>query len=217
MGDIENRSFPEVETEIFNPHHFYAAFVFDRANERETDIRTLIEEAQELGYPIRYWWLSDAMELQDCPDRLIVCVHHPSTSENAGMDLYDKLKEKQVVWDDLESAAMDEYSILGAPVIGPANLRSPNGERLFPHATLEDDDTTQSEETLLTITAEDVREEAEDYLGRELTDKELSAVLEKFKKSLEYLDWRPFLDEVIQQCQNTGQVSHAADSSPNAD
>ena len=211
MGGIENRSFPEVESEILSPHHFYAAYVFDNASEREADIMTLIEEAHEHGYPVRYWWLSDAMELQGCPDRLIVCVHHPLASESAGMDLYDKLKEKQVVWDDLEAAAIDEYSLLGAPVMALANIRSPYGDRLFPHADSEDVDTTQSDEALFTITAQDVREEAGDYLGRELTDEELPAVLEKFKKSLEYLDWRPYLDEAIQQYQKAGQVSPAVD------
>jgi hypothetical protein len=213
MGDIERQPFiqSDPESEILDPHHFYAAYVFDQAHERETDIRTLIEEAQEHGYPVRYWWLSDAMELSGSPDRLIVCVHHPSGSENAGMDLYDTLKEKQVPWDDLEAAAMDEYSLLGAPVTDLANIRSPYGERLFPHAASEDVDTSPSDESLFTITAEDVREEAENYLGRELTDEELPAVLEKFKKSLEYLDWRPFLDEAIQMCQKVGQIGFNAD------
>ncbi|MCJ7533472.1 MAG: hypothetical protein MUO64_20915 [Anaerolineales bacterium] len=76
------------------------------------------------------------MELQGFPDRLIVCVHHPSTSENAGMDLYDFLKEKQVTWDDLEAAAMDEYRYLGKLVENPGDFRTPYGNRLFPHATL---------------------------------------------------------------------------------
>ena len=218
MGDIERQPFiqSDPESEILDPHHFYAAYVFDQTSERETDIRTLIEEAQEHGYPVRYWWLSDAMELQGSPDRLIVCVHHPSASENAGMDLYDTLKEKQVTWDDLEAAAMDEYSLLGAPVTGLANIRSPDGDRIFPHAASEELDTSQSDESLFTITAEDVREEAENCLGRELTDEELPAVLEKFKKSLEYLDWRPFLDEAIQQCQKAGQVGPDTDELKNA-
>ena len=208
---------PIEQPEFLHPGHFYAAYVFDQAHERETDIQILIGEAQRLGYPVRYWWLSDAMELSGFPDRLIVCVHHPSGSEIAGMDLYDKLKEKQVDWDDLEAAAMDEYSLLGTPVTSLANIRSTYGDRLFPHAVSKDVDTSQSNEALFTITAEDVREEAEDYLGRELTDEELPAVLEKFKKSLEYLDWQPYLDEAIQQCQKVGQVSPAADTSPNAD
>ena len=219
MGGIERQPFiqSDPESEILNPHHFYAAYVFDQTSERKADIRTLIEEAQEHGYPVRYWWLSDAMELSGFPDRLIVCVHHPSGSENAGMDLYDTLKEKQTTWDDLEAAAMDEYSLLGAPVTGLANIRSPDGDRIFPYAASEKLDTSQSDEALFTITAEDVREEAENYLGRELTDEELPAVLDKFKKSLEYLDWRPFLDEAIRQCQNIGQINHAVDTSPNAD
>ncbi len=83
-------------------------------------------------------------------------------------------------------------------------------------ATSEDVDTSQSDEALFTITAEDVREEAEDYLGRELTDEELPAVLEKFKKSLEYLDWRPFLDEAIRMCQKAGQVGPDTDELKNA-
>jgi hypothetical protein len=57
MGEFENQSFlgknPE-SAEILNPCHFYAAYVFDQANEREHDIQTLIEQAQGLGYPVRY-------------------------------------------------------------------------------------------------------------------------------------------------------------------
>ena len=208
---------PIKQSEFLHPGHFYAAYVFEQAHERETDIQMLIGEAQRLGYPVRYWWLSDAMELSGSPDRLIVCVHHPSSSEIAGMDLYDSLKEKQVTWDDLEAAAMDEYSLLGAPVTSLANIRSPYGDKLFPHAVSKDVDISQSNEVLFTITAEDVREEAEEYLGRELAEEELPAVLEKFKKSLEYLDWRPYLDEAIQHCQKAGQVSPAADPLPNAD
>ncbi len=157
------------------------------------------------------------MELSGFPDRLIVCVHHPSGSEIAGMDLYDTLKEKQVTWDDLEAAAMDEYSILGAPVTGLANICSPYGDRLFPHATSQEFDASQTDKAIFTITAEDVREQAGDYLGRELTDKEMPTVLKKFKKNLEYLDWRPYLDDAIQQSQKAGQVNPPADTSLNAD
>lgn len=156
------------------------------------------------------------MELSGFPDRLIVCVHHPSASEIAGMDLYDTLKEKQVSWDDLEAAAMDEYSLLGAPLTGLANIRSPYGDRQFPHTVSEDVDTSQSDEALFTITAEDVREEAENYLGRELTDQELPVVLEKFKKNLEYLDWRPYLEEAIRVCQKVEQVGPDTDELKNA-
>ena len=57
MGNIEHQAFiqSDPESEILAPHHFYAAYVFDNASERKTDIRTLIEEAQEHGYPVRYW------------------------------------------------------------------------------------------------------------------------------------------------------------------
>ena len=49
------------------------------------------EQARRFGYPVRYWWLSEAVDLQGFPDRLIVCAHHPSRDEDAGMDLYDAL------------------------------------------------------------------------------------------------------------------------------
>jgi len=85
-----------------------------------------------LGYPVRYWWISDAMELQGFPDRLIVCVHHPSTSEDAGMDLYDALKEKGVTWDDLEAAVVDEYRYLGNPFFNWAICARHTGTGSFP-------------------------------------------------------------------------------------
>jgi hypothetical protein len=58
---------------------------------------------------MRYWWLSDAIDIEGYPDRLIVCVHHPSSSEDAGKDLFNALEEKNVFRGDLEAAALDEY------------------------------------------------------------------------------------------------------------
>ena len=66
----------------------------------------------------------------------IVCVHHPSVSEDGGMDLYDTLKEKEVTWDDLEAAAVDEYRHLGKSAKKLDDLHSPFGNLLFPHAIL---------------------------------------------------------------------------------
>ncbi|MCK4978632.1 MAG: hypothetical protein KAS36_16980 [Anaerolineales bacterium] len=114
------------------PGHFYAAYVFDQAETRAHDVETIIKQAQQLSYPVRYWWLSEAMELQGFPDRLIVCVHHPSTSEDAGMDLYDALEEQEINWDDMEAAALDEYRYLGKSVAEPGNIRRPGGAFLFP-------------------------------------------------------------------------------------
>jgi hypothetical protein len=134
MGDHEHLSLSEErpEAEFFDPRHFYDAYIFDAADEREQDIQALIEQAKGLGYPLRYWWLSDGMELQGFPDRLIVCVHHPSSSEDAGLDLYDALKERDVAWNDLEAAVVEEYRYLGKPVEGLNDLRSSHGDRLFP-------------------------------------------------------------------------------------
>ncbi len=137
MGDQEryppgeNGSIPEIE--IIHPGHFYAAYIFDRVDTRESDITRLIEEAKNLGYPFRYWWLSHAMDLEGSADRLILCVHHPSRQPDAGMDLYQVLKEQQVAWDDLEAAMMEEYLWLGQSFREPGELIRPDGAPLFPH------------------------------------------------------------------------------------
>jgi len=118
--------------EDLQPHHFYAAYIYEDAEAHESDITTLLESAQELGYPRRYWWLSEVIDIKDSPDRLIVCIHHPSSTEDAGMDLYDKLKTQQVVWDELEAATVEEYRQFGKPVSDLGKLYYPDGALLFP-------------------------------------------------------------------------------------
>jgi hypothetical protein len=202
--------------ENLDPRHFYAAYVFDRANERETDIEAIIEEASKLDYPLRYWWLSDAMELQGFPDRLIVCVHHPSTHEDAGMDLYDSLKEKRVTWDDLEAAAVDEYRYLGNPAFELGDLRSPYGNLLFPEAVSEERRSPEFEDVLLVITPENIRAELHGRLGREVSDEELSAVLVYFKTALDLLGWTFYLDKALNMSVEARQERWDAGSAPNA-
>jgi hypothetical protein len=133
VSDFEDGDLGQAEEDL-DPRHFYAAYVFDQANERRDDVATLIEQAQQLGYPARYWWLSQAMELEGNPDRLIVCVHHPSIGEDAGMDLYQALGERQVTWDGLEAAAVDEYRLLGRPIEGPEAICRRDKTQLFPPA-----------------------------------------------------------------------------------
>jgi hypothetical protein len=123
--------------ENLDPRHFYAAYSFDKAESRHDDIVTLVAEARRLGYPVRYWWLSDAMELSDDPDRLIVCVHHPSSAEDAGMDLYEALKEKGMASDDLEKAAVEEYLRYSKTIQGTDGVLKPDGVALFPPGTPE--------------------------------------------------------------------------------
>ena len=107
-------------TEHLDPHHFYAAYAFDNATSRRRDVAVLLHEAQRLSYPVRYWWLSEAMDLQDAPDRLIVCVHHPSLAEDAGMDLYSALskiaQKHEVAWDSLEAAQDDGHHLTLCPL-----------------------------------------------------------------------------------------------------
>ena len=40
------------KTESLNPRHFYAAYIFNRAESRERDVNLVIENAQRLGYPL---------------------------------------------------------------------------------------------------------------------------------------------------------------------
>lgn len=126
------RSEGNLLVEILRPGDFYAAYIFDQPISREADITQVIDQAQEQGYPLRYWWLSQAMDLMDSPDRLIVCVHHPGGSSNAGMDLYQTLHDGGVTWDDLEAADMDEYMWLGTTVQSLADLLQTAGVPLFP-------------------------------------------------------------------------------------
>lgn len=211
MGDRERGPQSNDQQEILDPHHFYASYVFDKADEHETDIGIILQQAGGLGYPVRYWWLSDAMDLQGTPDRLILCVHHPSRSEDAGMDLYESLSQKAVTWDDLEAAAVNEYRFLGKPVKVLEDMRSPFGNNLFLQKRSEKEP-LENKVALFIITPEDVRGEVESRLGRELTEMEFSVVLAKFKKSLDWLDWAFYLDETTRQCQETGQLGpHAED------
>ncbi|MFC1878925.1 hypothetical protein ACFLZW_03330 [Chloroflexota bacterium] len=207
----------QIETETLDPRHFYAAYVFDRPNERDGDIETVLQQAQDLGYLVRYWWLSDAMELQGFPDRLIVCVHHPTASEDAGMDLYDALKEKGVNWDDLEAAAIDEYRYIGNPVFELGELRSPYGNWLFPDAVSKEKRQPHSTDALIVITQDDIRTELQERLGREPTDEELAVVLPWFQKALEQLGWAFYLDAALQMSVEARWTDLEKNASPGKD
>lgn len=132
MGNIErsDRDCMPVR-ELCCSNHFYAAYVFDQAETHQKDITTIIEQSTRLGYPMRYWWLSQAMNIQGNPDRLIVCVHHPTNDENAGMDLYDVLHARDVTYAELDAAVLEEYVYLGCRVVGIASICSANGQPIF--------------------------------------------------------------------------------------
>jgi hypothetical protein len=127
---------PEPE-EVLDARHFYAAYVFDQPQTRQRDIATTLQKAGELSYPVRYWWLSEAVNLEDSPDRLIVCVHHPASDENAGMDLFEALKAEGISWDDLEAANVEEYRQYGKPLAQLESITTSAGTRLFPPQTTE--------------------------------------------------------------------------------
>ncbi len=197
----EDKSVPK---ESLDPRHFYAAYVFDDAETRRRDVAVLLHEAQRLSYPVRYWWLSEAVDLQDAPDRLIVCVHHPSSAEDAGMDLYStmsKIAQKhEVAWDELEAAQVDEYRQFGKAVADPGNIFEPDGTPVFPEPEVE------SANLLYTLTKEDVQFVAEALLGRGLSGDEMTAVARRIPGDI---DWITAVENAIRGGQETGQVGAA--------
>lgn len=120
--------------EVLDPRHTYLAYIFDQPEYQLENISPLLHNAAELGYPVRYWWLSEVMVLDtdEVPDCLIVCVHHPARDEEAGMDLYESLQEKNVQWADLEAATFEEYVAFGKSVLQPAAIDRADGQALFP-------------------------------------------------------------------------------------
>jgi len=48
-----------LRAENLDPQYFYTAYAIDRAHKRELDVKAVIEQASELDYPVRYWWLSN--------------------------------------------------------------------------------------------------------------------------------------------------------------
>jgi len=48
------------------------------------------------------------------------------------MDLYKALKQKEIDWDDLDAATVEEYHFLGKPVKDLGDLRLREGYLLFP-------------------------------------------------------------------------------------
>jgi hypothetical protein len=217
MGHKERLSHKHLDqleaSEDLNPRHFYAAYIYDRAEEHKEDVATLVEKAHELDYPVRFWWLSDAVDLQGFPDRLIVCVHHPSMTEDAGMDLYEALKEKEVSWNELEAAGVNEYAFLGQPVDKLDSISKPNGSPLY---ASEVEDVEQASPrakdlaepvVLLPLELADVRLTAVEQLGRELNEAEMEMVAAHLTKTMdEPTEWALRVRQSIGDCVELGLI-----------
>jgi hypothetical protein len=209
-GDLNN---PEPGEEL-NPRHFYAAYIYDEAEGHKEDVVAVIEKAKELAYSVRFWWLSDAMDLQGFPDRLIVCVHHPSSAEVAGMDLYEALKEKEVRWGELEAAAINEYILLGKPIHDPASIIKPDGSKLYP-TELENSEIAVHEpgyfeESIgfLPLELEDIQMTAVEQLGRELNEAEMEAVTTHLSRMMEaQIEWVSMVRQSIADCVELGFIN----------
>jgi hypothetical protein len=134
--DKSMRGDEQAAEEELDPHHLYAAYVFEDAQSCRDDVATLVNAAGQHGYPVRYWWLSEVMALGDDPDWLLVCVHFPSAEIAEVMDLAEAFKETliryRVTWHDLETVAVAAYGRFGQPIASAFAIRWPDRDLLFP-------------------------------------------------------------------------------------
>lgn len=179
--------------EHLDPRHTYFAYVFDNPGAHQFDLEVLISEAKRRGYPTRYWWLSDAVQLhrQD-PDRLIVCVHHPTADENTGMDLYEALEKNRVVYAELEKASFEEYVVLSEPLRGIGDIATPGGSLVFPKTDFRetperlDYDSIPETTPVFDTTLGDIQSFAIAALGRVLTQTEVRSIAEQLREQAEH-------------------------------
>jgi hypothetical protein len=171
------------EEEILNPRHIYVAYIYDQPEFYEQDIVTFIEQAQSLDYPLRYWWLSDAMPIggyEDIPDRLILGLNTRAGDEEAGFDLYQALEAEDIYWDEHEAASYREYALLGKRLSEVADIQTPSGESLFDQLPI----------PLLQLDHKELQEVAYQMLGRQLKSHEVTAVSETLKQHLQaQINW----------------------------
>ena len=95
------------------------------------------------------------------------------------------------------------------------DLRLPDGQLLYPEATLEENTHAHQWQAtaLFIISIDAVREASEERLGRHLLDEEFGAILQKFQKDLDWLDWTIYLDEAIDHFLKTGSIRQASEDS----
>ena len=186
--------------ETFRPRHHFTAFAFDDPCSRHRDIAILIDQVNRLGHPVAYWWLSEAMEVRNAPDRLIICIPHSSLADDASGDLYYPLsqaaEQHKITWDEVSLADLEEYLEFGKRIGGAESIFEPNGTPLFPEPDTDP-------EVFFTLTREDVQFAAQEEIGRDLNDDELKAVVVRL---LTTFDWISAVEAAIQSCQQLGTV-----------
>ena len=79
----------------------FLAFIFDPPLDGKlAAINTVVEEAHRRGREVRCWMINN---------RLILCVAVPDAGVDTGMDLYNALRTRGVIWSELECAAPSEF------------------------------------------------------------------------------------------------------------
>ncbi len=125
--------FELIQNEELNPRHFYAVYAFENAETRQPQITQLVHKAWQMGYPVRYWWLSEVADLNGNQDRLIIGVHHPSEAIDAGLELCAALADEHgSFWDSWDRVDAREYTAFGLPVEDIATISKPDETPLFP-------------------------------------------------------------------------------------
>lgn len=207
MGTTEQLLRPGADeqpaSEALDPHHFYAAYVFESAALRGRDVAALFEHAHRFECPVRYWWASEVTNLKGAFDRLIVCVHHTSLVKAVEMHgiLRQAAAKGQMTWDDFDAAVLDDYRKFGRIIDDPKNIAEPDGERLFIMESAADAD------ALYTLTRADVQLVAQGMLGRTLSETEMTAVAAELPG---VINWMDAIEFTIWSCQQGGQVGRAA-------
>ena len=189
--------------EKLNPRHLYVAYIYDQPQFCEPDIATFIEQAQALNYPLRYWWLSQAINLgDDIPDRLILAVNTRTQGEEAGFDLYQALEAEDIFWDEHEAASYVEYASFGKRLSEIEDIKTPAGAVLFEKPPI----------PLLQLDHEELQEVAYHLLGRQLKSHEITAVGKTLRQYLNALvDWDFVLRDSLVLTQELGLLDGAAD------
>jgi len=189
--------------EIVDPHYHHTAFIFDNAKTHRRDIVVFIDQVNRLGHPVAYWWLSEAMDLENTPDRLILCVRHLSLADDSSGDLYSPLahaaEKHKIIWDEVSLADGEEFREFGKLITSPGSIFEPDGRPLFPEPETD-------AELLFTLTRDDVQFAAQEEIGRDLNDDELKAVVVRL---LTTFDWISAVEAAIQSCQQLGTVGPA--------
>lgn len=124
--------------EDLDPNHVYIDYIYHDPKKRQRDITTLVEQARQSGYRVRYWWQSDddRVDIPETADFLILCVHMTEAElmrglmEEAGL-AEDAGPAPDVTWDSMGVGDFDDYRRFGTPITTSLDICDQYGRPLF--------------------------------------------------------------------------------------